>query len=590
MTHLPRLLGVLLVVILGAAAHASPPAAINYQGRLTDPDGFPLPDSSWSVQFVIYRDSLSFAPGDILWESGPITVETRIGLFSVLLGAAPMVPLPDSLFADSLAWLGVAVDGEAELTPRARIAATPYALNAGTAERLSVDRYVDKTGDTMSGPLAVTGTFSAGTDQAEAPVTLRSDDNWRWDVGNGSGDLRLSDGTAGLGIGLASTGVGAGTVRFWSSGGFVENLFFGSPTFGDIFEIYGTGQTIVRGTTDWLDSTNAGSRVRIAPDSSKISVIGDDGLNKIELSGHNPSGAVRVRNGSGIASVTIDGGNEMGGEAALYRSDGLLAVYLRGGAAATTEGGSIDLWDGTGGPLPSISLYPDATGDATVVVPDNAINSVEIEDESGVASVINTNQVTLGQTMTDLVLINVTIPAHGYIVLIATGQFENSGTTGINDLIVQIDETAGGSAVPGQFAQFGLGGYPNVGTNYFPLTIQRVYFKPVGTYTFRFEGSAFSSGGSASCNSAKITALYFPTSYGPVATSETTPTAGADPRLISIIGGDRTPPQETAYEVDLKVLEERAREARKAAIEAEQARQQAERELAEAKRRQTELR
>jgi len=590
MTRLPRLFGVLLVVFLGAAAHASPPAAINYQGRLTDPDGFPLPDSTWSVQFVIYRDSLSVAPGDILWESGPITVDTKIGLFSVRLGTPPMAPLPDSLFADSLAWLGVAVDGEAELTPRSRIVSTPYALNAGTAERLSVDRYVDKTGDTIGGSLAVTGALSTGTDQIEAPVTFRSNDNWRWDVGNGYGDVRLSDGTAGLGIGLASTGVGAGTVRFWSSGGFVENLFFGSPTFGDIFEIYGTGQTIMRGTTDWLDSTNAGSRVRIAPDSSTVSVIGDDGLNKVDLFGYNSSGALRVRNSSGIASATIDGGDEMGGEAALYRSDGLLAVYLRGGAAATSEGGSIDLWDGSGGPLPSISLYPGATGDATVVVPDNAINSVEMEDESGVASVINTNQVVLGQTMSDLVVISVTIPAHGYIVLIANGQFENSGTTSINDLVVQIDETAGGSAMAGQYVQFGLGGYPNTGANYFPLSVQRIYFKPVGTYTFRFEGSSFSSGGSASCNSAKITALYFPTSYGPVATSETTPSEGTDPRLISIIGGDRTPPQETTYEVDLKALEQRAREARKAAIEAEQARQQAERDLAEAKRRQTELR
>jgi len=117
----------------------APANIITYQGRLLDTDGVPEAAASVDVVFTLY-DSL--AAGTCLWSNSSATcatTTTRVvtltdGLFSENLGdttlAAPYAAISSSVFADNAAvYLEVIVEGET-LTPRKRLTAAPYAVNA----------------------------------------------------------------------------------------------------------------------------------------------------------------------------------------------------------------------------------------------------------------------------------------------------------------------------------------------------------------------------------------------------------------------------------------------------------------------------
>lgn len=101
--------------------HAAVPETMSYQGLLSDDLGAPLADGPHSLVFTIYTDAVA---GVAVWtETQPAVVLTG-GLFAVTLGSVT----PLSIAFDQQLWLGVAVDGGADLDPRSPLAASPYAL------------------------------------------------------------------------------------------------------------------------------------------------------------------------------------------------------------------------------------------------------------------------------------------------------------------------------------------------------------------------------------------------------------------------------------------------------------------------------
>ncbi|UCG43572.1 MAG: hypothetical protein JSU73_02850 [candidate division WOR-3 bacterium] len=125
------------------------PRLLSYQGRLTDTDGDPVPDSTWSVQFALYQDSAGQVP---FW-SETQDVVTSSGLFSVLLGAVrPVRPVP----ASGSLYLGMKVGGEREMQPRVRLVSSPYAFLARKADTAEFARYA-LVRDSVDGDLAVAG-------------------------------------------------------------------------------------------------------------------------------------------------------------------------------------------------------------------------------------------------------------------------------------------------------------------------------------------------------------------------------------------------------------------------------------------------
>jgi len=105
-------------------AQAEVPKLINYQGKLTTPQGAPL-DTTVSMQFSIYPDSTG---GDPLWTETQASVKVDKGIFNVLLGSVNEIP--ESVFTGNIRYLGVKVGGDPEMTPRKAIVSVGYAYNS----------------------------------------------------------------------------------------------------------------------------------------------------------------------------------------------------------------------------------------------------------------------------------------------------------------------------------------------------------------------------------------------------------------------------------------------------------------------------
>lgn len=127
-----RFMLVLVILILPSICiQAQVPKMINYQGKLTTPQGA-LIDSTISMTFSIYADSLGMPPS--LWSETQASVVIQKGIFSVLLGS--INPIPDSVFSGDIRYLGVKAGNDPEMTPRKPMLSVPYAhksLEADTA-------------------------------------------------------------------------------------------------------------------------------------------------------------------------------------------------------------------------------------------------------------------------------------------------------------------------------------------------------------------------------------------------------------------------------------------------------------------------
>ncbi len=114
-----------------AVIQAQIPRQMSYQGLLTDPTGQLVPDGDHSLTMSLYTQATG---GSSIW-SETQTVTVVRGLFNVILGRG--TPISDAVAFDRAYFLGVSVDGGAELSPRAALTASPYALRAVVADGLS---------------------------------------------------------------------------------------------------------------------------------------------------------------------------------------------------------------------------------------------------------------------------------------------------------------------------------------------------------------------------------------------------------------------------------------------------------------------
>ncbi len=120
--------GVLLWLVLAVPAVAfAIPQLISYQGMVTGSGGVPV-SGTHNMTFALYGTASGGTP---LWsETQPVSVAN--GVYGVTLGA--VTPVPATAFAADSLYLGVAVDADAEMSPRQRITSVGYAYRAGTAD------------------------------------------------------------------------------------------------------------------------------------------------------------------------------------------------------------------------------------------------------------------------------------------------------------------------------------------------------------------------------------------------------------------------------------------------------------------------
>jgi hypothetical protein len=104
------------------------PQTMSYQGVLLDTGGAIVADGNYNFVFKIYDDP-TLSGTHLLWTENQNTIPVARGGFNVILGmGTPAVPL--ALAFDKQYYLGIAVNGGAELTPRTTLASSPYSLVA----------------------------------------------------------------------------------------------------------------------------------------------------------------------------------------------------------------------------------------------------------------------------------------------------------------------------------------------------------------------------------------------------------------------------------------------------------------------------
>ena len=166
-------------------AYADVPYLINYQGRLTDASGKSVA-GSMSLIFRLYDAETS---GTELWKESQTVSLTSAdnGLFNVILGSSK--PFTGLSFNSSM-WLSVQVSGDVEMSPRQRLTATGYAINASTLNGVKSDSFLRSDIDTSaSGKLTLT---RSGTAFLVKPTTDPAVDTTLVDIQNAAGTSKFS--------------------------------------------------------------------------------------------------------------------------------------------------------------------------------------------------------------------------------------------------------------------------------------------------------------------------------------------------------------------------------------------------------------
>src|SRR5579872_1762393 len=145
-----------LFVVSKADAATGVNRQINFQGKLVDNNGLNVADNTYTVVFSLY--SVSSGGSNVWTETDSVT--TKAGIFQVALGAN--TPLPDNVYfnSDSL-YLGIKVGTDAEMTPRIRFTAVPYALNAASLNGVTATQ--SATGFNLQGGTSSSSTVSFTT-------------------------------------------------------------------------------------------------------------------------------------------------------------------------------------------------------------------------------------------------------------------------------------------------------------------------------------------------------------------------------------------------------------------------------------------
>jgi hypothetical protein len=106
---------------------------INFQGKLVSSTGTNVADGNYSITFTLYDAASS---GTNLWDETQ-TVAVTDGIFRVSLGSVDSTIAAVDFNTDSL-FLGIKVEADAEMTPRVRFTAVPYAFMAEKVNGLTV--------------------------------------------------------------------------------------------------------------------------------------------------------------------------------------------------------------------------------------------------------------------------------------------------------------------------------------------------------------------------------------------------------------------------------------------------------------------
>jgi hypothetical protein len=589
------LFSVVALALVASSGFALVPELISFRGELFDITDIPVPDSNYTITFSVWD---SESGGERVWSETQANVPVFGGVFMVFLGAVE--PITEVVFDGRERYLEIQV-GSDVITPRSRFASVPYSLRVQTVDKAR--------GGRINGGLIIAPDDDATikensisiVDEDGAPQIVMSTE----EPGSSSismfepADSKGNFGPISKRIELRSdalilfgdtdqdtnlivrangdiTGNGQITMGRNSSPGYQTTVLgFENVANGDSSAIGGGSQNTTNGTS----STIAGGFNNTAGGIG--SAIGGGGSNNVDGDyGTVPGGANNEANGdysfaAGRRAMALHDGAFVWGDHsdADFSSTSTDQFLIR-------AGGGVGI--GTSQPLGVLDVAGPA-GDLSVNLPDNSIGPREMSGESGLSSTNSADDIILPQkspVMSDLITTTITIPSAGYVIVSGGATMRASGTTQMNQAMMQIDDEAGGAFVVPYYIQAGLDAYPAKTeiSNYFPMHTQRIFWREAGTHTFRVEARALNSnGGSAETRMQRpyISALFMPSSYGAVKTLVPSAEAAFE-QATPVSSVDDNAGSRQLYEVDLRDLEIKAAQAR---LEAERL----ERELLRAK-------
>ena len=135
----------LVTTFFGSAFAQSVPSLVNYQGRLANPDGSPLPTADYTLTFNLYDAATN---GALVW--GPQVFDGAVaqghgaripvvqGYFNVMLGPQDTTgrSLSDA-FSNPTRYVEVTVSNRPPIAPRQQILTTPFAFQAANSAKLA---------------------------------------------------------------------------------------------------------------------------------------------------------------------------------------------------------------------------------------------------------------------------------------------------------------------------------------------------------------------------------------------------------------------------------------------------------------------
>jgi len=175
-----RIGSLLVAALLGAAlsgdGFGTVPRLINYQGVVTDAGGAVI-SGTHTLTFGIYQEPEDIT-GGALWTEVHTGVVLEDGLFNVILGS--ITTLPENLFASGYdRYIGVKVDGDAEMRPRMLITSVPWAFKAALADSAIAAPAAAASGWAIAGSnvyTTVAGNAGIGETSPLAKLHVRSGD------------------------------------------------------------------------------------------------------------------------------------------------------------------------------------------------------------------------------------------------------------------------------------------------------------------------------------------------------------------------------------------------------------------------------
>jgi len=552
------------VILLASAAHAQIPKSINYQGVLTDGTEVVVPDGSYQLDLRLYTVASGGSP---VW-SCTETVTVSKGIFNAVLGNSCVLALD---FSEQY-YLGISVEGEAELTPRTPLSSSAYSLSslsvAGVENVFPSDGNVGIGTTTPPYRLTIHGNSQVGIryngyDSSWSSIYTNGAAGGRPTYGymrnnvliattyldpGATWHLRFSSNDVFNISSLGHTGIGAGIypgTEMLTVGGAVtlgnsETNTTGALRWtGSDFEGYdgsawqsltGSGGSLPAGTvnqtlrhtgSEWTASealTNNGTVISLGSVTQNgyldVYQNGVTGTPVIELTHDGTDGgSFNIYDGEGYLSGNISNDSDGEGGYMHIRRSSILTGFCVDGNYNGTNNTSVAIK----GTDRQIIFNTNNEGDDSAVFPSNAIASEEILDETGAASNGEDASTIIVTDPTTILSRSITVPAAGYVLVMASTQLTIIHTYG-DFSRAEFGVSASSSSWPNnQDIMVGLPDVEESGYYHIPVSPHGLFeVGSAGTYTYYFLGDLYDAGASITAWDSQLTLVYIPTSYGTV--------------------------------------------------------------------------